>query len=108
MAETAILRAMADNAAAKERRGGPGRPFQPGRSANPAGKAKPVRPKARRIDFPGRSRQIKNKFSSFVKLPGAMGEWCQNFRDVPILLQKSPRRARATAALRREASYRAL
>jgi Family of unknown function (DUF5681) len=35
--------AMADNAAEKQRRCGPGRPFQPGKSGNPTGKRKGTR-----------------------------------------------------------------
>jgi hypothetical protein len=37
---------MADNAAAKQRRRGPGRPFRPGQSGNPAGKLKGMRHRA--------------------------------------------------------------
>jgi hypothetical protein len=66
MAETAILRAMADNAAAKERIAAPVGPFSQG-----VPPTLPVRPKARRIDFPVEAVRSKIKFSSFVKLPGA-------------------------------------
>ena len=37
---------MAANAAVKQRQGGPGRPFQPGQSGNPAGKRKGTRHRA--------------------------------------------------------------
>ncbi len=37
---------MAENAAAKQRRRGPGKPFQPGQSGNPAGKPKGTRHRA--------------------------------------------------------------
>lgn len=37
---------MAENAAAKQRRRGPGKPFQPGQSGNPAGKRKGTRHRA--------------------------------------------------------------
>ena len=44
---------MADNAAAKQRRRGPGRPFRPGQSGNPAGKPKGTRHRATMLEAVG-------------------------------------------------------
>ena len=39
----ALIRAMAENPAAMQRRRGPSKPFRPGQSGNPAGKSKGTR-----------------------------------------------------------------